>query len=89
MFGSRIHEDPRRTRSTKLAQGRVHELVIVSGLVLALLGQMPGSSEGWRAVGGDWYIPAMRGLAPGALWLLSGRCGPGWVIGIPFAGGTR
>ena len=102
-----------------MVRARVHGLVVVSCLVLALLGQMPESSGGWASwppqvigpvailasypgpkrrakqvgwpgderwgwVWASWPIPATRSLMLWGLWVVSGRWGPGWVVGLPW-----
>jgi transposase-like protein/transposase len=104
-----------------MARVRLHGLVVVSCLGLALLGRMAESSGGWVSCppqmavvaagivepwrrrckrsrekapscgrGGwrwgwtSWGIPAVRSVALWGLWLVSGRWGPGWVVGLPW-----
>jgi transposase-like protein len=103
---------------THMARVRVHGLVILSCVVLALLGRMPESSGGWlscppqrvrleairpsrqprRARGAregwlrrgwqwlraSWRIPAARSLVLWGMREVSGRWGPGWVVGLPW-----
>ncbi len=101
-----------------MARVRMHGLVILSCVVLALLGQMPGSSGGWLScppqmvrlewirpsrqprrawderdswlgrgwhwLRASWHIPASRSLVLWGMWEMSGRWGPGWVVGLPW-----